>query len=122
MPNIMLVVRLVATIALLSANATWATPIKFVYTGVGSGTLNGVPFAASAFTITAFADTSSRQNCTVGVCVFVGHTTASIAISGGGTFDFLTPTETLVGGGIVYFLRPGPPAFNLYDLAARSEE
>jgi len=43
-------------------------PIDFVYTGVGSGTLNGAPFAASSFTITEFADTSNRQSCIFGGC------------------------------------------------------
>jgi hypothetical protein len=110
------VVRLAAIVAAVSAGATWASPIEFVYTGVGSGTLNGVPFAASNFTITEFADTSNRQSCTLGDCTFIDDTSATITISSLGTFHFLTPTRTVVSGGVVFFAHAGEFGPNLYDL------
>jgi len=118
MRNLAQVVRLAATVALVSAGAASATPIEFVYTGVGIGTLNGAPFAASSFTITEFANTSNRQSCVFGVCTFIDDTAASITISGIGTFDLLTPTRTIVSGGVVFFAHAGQLGANLYDLAA----
>jgi hypothetical protein len=113
----------------VSAGATWAGPIEFVYTGVGSGALNGVPFAASNFTITEFADTSNRQSCTFGLCTFIDDTSATITISGLGTFHFLTPTRTVVSGGLSFSRMlanrpnpttvPDPPALDNYMLDAR---
>jgi hypothetical protein len=116
MGNLAQVVRLAAIVAVVSAGATWAKPIEFVYTGVGSGALNGVPFAASNFTITEFANTSNRQSCTFGFCTFIDDTSATITISGLGTFHFLTPTRTLVSGGVVFFAHAGEFGPNLYDL------
>jgi len=110
------VVRVAAIAAVVSAGATWAGPIEFVYTGVGSGTLNGVPFAASNFTITEFADTSNRQSCTFGLCTFIDDASATITISGLGSFDFLTPTRTIVSGGVVFLAHAGEFGPNLYDL------
>lgn len=37
----------------------FAVPIAYVYTGVGSGSLNNVPFTSAAFTITAYGDTQN---------------------------------------------------------------
>ena len=116
MGNLAQVVRLAAIVAVVSAGAAWAKPIEFVYTGVGSGTLNGLPFAASNFTITEFADTSNRQSCTFGVCTFIDDTSATITISALGTFHFLTPTRTVVSGGVVFFAHAGEFGSNLYDL------
>jgi hypothetical protein len=114
MGNLGQVVRLAAIVAVVSAGATWAKPIEFVYTGVGSGALNGVSFAASNFTITEFADTSNRQSSFVGT--WIDDTSATITISGLGTFHFLTPTRTLVSGGVVFFAHAGEFGPNLYDL------
>lgn len=111
------ILRLAAIVAGVSAGATWASPIQFVYTGVGSGALNGVSFAASNFTITEFADTSNRQNCTFQPCTFIDATSTTITISSLGTFHFLTPTRTIVAGGVVFFAHAGQFGPNLYDLA-----
>lgn len=118
MPKLTHFLRMVASLAFLGASAALATPIQFTYTGVGSGTLNGVPFADSAFRISARADTSNRQSCTFGVCTFVDHGSASIAISGLGTFDLLTSTRTVVSGDVAFFAHAGQLGPNLYDIAA----
>jgi hypothetical protein len=44
--------------ALLFASAAEATPIDYIFTGTGSGTVNGSEFSRASFTITAVADTS----------------------------------------------------------------
>jgi hypothetical protein len=44
--------------ALLLASAAEATPIDYIFTGTGSGTVNGSAFSGASFTITAVADTS----------------------------------------------------------------
>ena len=48
---------LTGCIAVLFAGSAVATPIDYIFTGTGTGTLNGTPFNGS-FTVTEVADTS----------------------------------------------------------------
>ena len=75
-----------------------ATPITFIYTGTGSGTLGSVPFTASSYVITSQGDTENRQNFEIRDTTgwFIDHSASSIAITGLGTFDVLTGTRTFV--------------------------
>jgi PEP-CTERM motif len=49
---------LVGVAALLLASGAQATPIDYIFTGTGSGTVNGSEFSRASFTITAVADTT----------------------------------------------------------------
>jgi PEP-CTERM motif len=71
-----------------------ATMLTFTYTGRGSGTLNGTPFAASNFTITATGDTANRRS--LGVGWGITHNSASIQIVGLGQFGLTSGTSTCV--------------------------
>ena len=83
-----------ALLGLIPAGAL-ASELAFTHAGVGSGTLNGVPFPASAFVITAYGDTNSRILKDVDVWS-INHTSASISIVDLGTIDLLTGTRTFV--------------------------
>jgi hypothetical protein len=48
---------LTGCVAVLFAGSAAATPIDYIFTGTGTGTLNGTPFSGS-FTVTEVADTS----------------------------------------------------------------
>ena len=82
------------SLPLAFAAAAGASPISFTYTGNASGSLNGVAFSASDFSIYATADTADRQTGTGSYLVV--HSTASITIANLGTFDILTATSTAV--------------------------
>ena len=69
--------------------------LQFTQTGSGSGTLDGVAFDDTTFTITALTDTANVD----GIAPFSSwtpHLSATIEIDGVGTFDILTQTYTLV--------------------------
>ena len=113
---------------ILASGVVWATPIEFIHTGTGSGTIGATSFTNAAFTITEFSDTSSRQSCGGG-CFFIDDAVATIAISGVGTFTFLTGTRTFVNqaisligfsragaGGLDLFNGPANAVFATYDL------
>ena len=96
----------------------FAVPISFTHEGAGSGTLDGVGFGAAAplpFTITATGDTDDRSS--FGSGFFIDHLSASISISGLGTFDFTTATRTFVNnaGQIVGFSRAGSGGLDLFN-------
>lgn len=82
----------------LFGSSVQAMPIQFNHSGYGSGTLDGVPFAAF-FTIEASADTSNRVAFGTGA-FSLDHLFASIDIEGLGVFDFLTATRTYVNNRI----------------------
>ena len=88
----LLTVLLVGAVSVVPAAAV---PITYVHTGFGSGTLDGVEFGALAplaFTITAVGDTDNITSCGA-LCLSNVNITASIAITGLGSFDFITPTH-----------------------------
>ena len=83
----------------VSASAANAAMITFIHTGIGSGTLDGVPFSNAQFSITAVGDTDNLSQ------VFshfssIAHASASITIQGIGTIDFVTPTATAVNNNL----------------------
>jgi len=95
-----------------------ATTITYTDIGEGSGTLNGVPFSDSTFTITATSDTSNRQS--YGSGYFIDNISASIDISGLGTYTFVTGTRFFVnnnysGIGMVGFSHAGINGSDLYN-------
>lgn len=49
---------LVGGVAVLFAGSAGATPIDYIFTGTGTGTLNGVAFSGS-FTVTEVGDTTA---------------------------------------------------------------
>jgi hypothetical protein len=95
-----------------------AVPITYVHTGFGSGTLGADAFGAAAplaFTITALGDTANVVSCGA-PCLFNENITASIAIDGLGTFDFITATAYFANAGIVGFTQPPPiGGFDLFN-------
>jgi hypothetical protein len=110
-------VSLIAFIGSLTlATSSWATPIAFTFTGTGSGTLGGNAFGTTSFTITETGDTTTVQASPNGHGFFIDDASATIAITGVGTFDFVTATLTFVNNalGEVGFSRAGP-GVDLYD-------
>lgn len=110
-------VALVVGFALLAGSVSaHAVPITFTHSGFGSGSLDGVAFGSSSFTITATGDTSARQTVS-GVGFFIDHLAASIAISGMGSVSFVTPTRTFVNNSlsIVGFSRAGLAGADLFN-------
>ena len=106
---------LVAVFLLAFAGSALAGPITFIHTGSGSGSLDGETFGSSSFVITATGDTDDATS--FGSGWFIDHLSASIAIDGLGTFDFVTATRTFVNnsGGIVGFSRAGQSGADLFN-------
>ncbi len=75
------------------ASTAPAQTLYVTHEGVGSGTLNGVAFASTPFTIHCDFGINTVQSPLPGVLT-VDHSSASIDISGVGTFNFVTPTGT----------------------------
>jgi len=116
---------LVAGLVGLAASAVSASPITMIHEGSGSGTIGGVSFGTSGFTITTTGDMDNRVD--VGFGWFIDHTTASINIAGVGTFDIISPTRTfsnnasqIVGfsrsAGSDLFNGPSNAAFATWDM------
>ena len=112
-------VFLACVISLVTSVAAMATPISYIHTGFGSGTLNGVAFgslAPVAFTINATSDTS-----TVAVIPGAGwyndNLSASITIAGVGTYNFTAATRFFSNTlqGIVGFSRAGLNGTDLFN-------
>lgn len=110
-----LLVSTVTALAVLTPAIAAADVLTFIHTGNGSGTLNGVPFPASNFTITSTGDTNNRQS--FGSGWFIDHSSSSINIQGVGNLTVLTPTRTFVNnpGQIVGYSRAGSNGADLYN-------
>ncbi len=117
----------VLSVLMLANTPAVAGTLIFTHTGSGSGTLNGVPFGTSDFSLTASVDTSFREPHENGW--FIDHATASISIDGLGNLNILTATRTFVNHprSIVGFSRggdegwdlfhgPGDPVFSVWDM------
>jgi hypothetical protein len=89
-------------------------PITFIYHSVGGGTLDGVPFAASNFTITARGDTSNRYS--FEGALVIDHDSTHIVIDGVGAFDFVSGLRTFLSGELVGFGREYTGEFTSGDL------
>ena len=119
-------VTAIATALLVLTPAASADVITFKQTGVGSGTLNGVPFPASNFLITSIGDTANVGWFEDGW--YLDHNSSSITIAGLGTVGLVSPTETFVNNtnhvvgytraDTLYDLYDGPanPAFAAWDM------
>jgi PEP-CTERM motif len=88
-----LTARCLAAAAAFCSASVFAAPITFIYTGFGAGSLAGNNFNASAFTITAIGDTTNKASCG-SLCEYIEHDSASITVTGLGTFSFSTATRT----------------------------
>jgi hypothetical protein len=111
----LLTAAFVGTVGLLPAAAV---PITYVQTGFGSGILDDVVFGTVevplAFTITALGDTDNVAGCG-SPCLYNDNTSASITISGVGSFDFISPTRYFANLGVVGFSRAGAGGLDLFD-------
>ncbi len=92
-----------------------ADVLTFLQEGNGAGTLDGDPFPASDFIITAVGDTDDRQSLANGW--WIDHQSASIWIDGLGDLDFLSPTIHFVNNplSIVGFSREQGIGLDLFD-------
>ena len=118
-------VRLISFWFLLVSSTANAALIEFIYTGSGSGNLDGNSFGQSDFTITQVFDTDNIQSCGSS-CIFNNALSASIMIDGLGAFDFISSTRTFATSSVVGFSRGGQTGLDLfgdfllanYDLAS----
>ena len=108
-----------------------SAPITYTLSGVGSGSLGGVSFSNSAFTITAFADTSDVSHFLAPV-FRVTNSATTISVKGmpvgtlltnAITLDFQNPNPSEASAGIFLYYQ-GPrllsvfnSAFQTYDLS-----
>jgi len=77
-----------------AVSCSFGAGITFTHSGVGSGSIGGVPFANASFSITELGDTSNRLSFAGGFSI--DDMSATILISGVGLFHFVTPTRTFV--------------------------
>lgn len=105
----------VACLLSLMASSAFAVPISFMQQGRGSGSIGGVCFNNTDFTIYATADTENRLSYRSGY--FLDNTAASISIKGLGDYSFLTDTRFFVNnvGGTVGFSRAGITGLDLFN-------
>ena len=105
---------LFAVVLLTFGTTAMAVPITFIHSGSGSGSIGGTDFANTDFVITAIGDTDDKDN-QGGFADFIDHQSASILISGVGTFDFVTGTRTFLNGTTVGFSRAGDGGLDLFN-------
>jgi hypothetical protein len=115
------------TLVALASNGISQT-LYCAHEGVASGNLNGVAFATTPFTINYEWDIGAVQSPGPGVFT-ADHTSASIDITGVGTFSFITPTRSFNnqnvpvvgfsrGSGADLFNGPFDPALSGWSLAS----
>lgn len=85
-----------ALVVALQPFASFAEPISYVYTGVGSGNLAGVAFSNAGFTITGIADTNNIVPEQHGEPVYNEHLQTRVTIDGVGTVSIFENTSTYV--------------------------
>jgi len=110
-----LIIALVAfSLAAFVVKST-ATPITFIFTGQGSGSIGGTAFGVSDFTITGYGDTDNTQY--FGWGSYLDHDSASIDIAGVGALNFVTATRTFFNDSldIAGFSRAGFGGTDLYN-------
>jgi hypothetical protein len=91
------VLKLVGLVVVLSGalvSNAFATPITYIDTGTGSGTIGATSFFFTRFTIRATGDTTARQPFSQGFSI--ANISADITIEGLGDFTFVTPTRFFV--------------------------
>ena len=101
-------------VACLLAVPAAAATITLSHAGsaLAGGSIGGVAFGPTDFVITAVGDTNNREDFGFGYAL--AHRSASIAIDGVGSFDFVDPTRTFVNNDVqgVGF---GSPVGDLFD-------
>lgn len=95
--------------------AASASPIQFIYTGTGSGSLNGNSFSNATFVFSQVGDTSNKLSCGTG-CSFIDAISATVSIDGVGSYAFVTGTRTFNYQGLVGFSRAGLYGADLYNV------
>lgn len=83
-----------AFVAVLLSVSVAAEPITFIHQGTGSGTLDGVPFAETSFTVIGTGNTGNMDG-NLPFASWTPHNSATIDIEGVGSFEFLTQTYTM---------------------------
>ncbi len=122
-----LLARVSAGVFFWLAPSSFAAVLLLTHTGTGSGQIGATSFTNATFTISDTVDTATRQTMAGGY--FIDDLSASIAITGVGTYPFSSPTRTFVNnsvtsvgfsrggfGGSDLFDGPGDPAFSTWDL------
>ena len=93
-----------------------ATPIEFIYTGQGSGSIGDLNFSNSLFIIAQFTDTANIVACSSDDnCRYLDAETTKISLNNIGTYSFLTGTRTFINRGYVGLSRSGSRGADLYD-------
>ena len=111
----MRLLKLVGLVVVLSGalvSNAFATPITYIDTGFGSGTIGATSFTFARFTIRATGDTSTRRSFSQGF--LIDNISADITIEGLGDFTLVTPTlffVNQVGNGVGFARMNG---VNLY--------
>jgi hypothetical protein len=95
--------------------SSFAGPITFTDLTTASGMIGSTPFLNAAITITGIGDTSNIQSFSGGF--FINDNSASVTITGVGTFQFITATRFFVNntGELVGFSRAGSTGLDLID-------
>jgi hypothetical protein len=89
--------------------------IEYIYTGTGTGTIDGQAFDDSFFTITEYSNTDDIQSCG-GLCVFIDSVISTISIENVGVFEFITGTRTFLNNEILGFSRAGSLGSDLFNI------
>lgn len=127
MRHLVLVLAVIGCVAAFSASSASAASILFIHESSGSGSLAGVPFDTSDFTIRATGDTNSRGFISGPDVYYIDHDTTTIEIDGLGTLTLLEGTTTFVNnmyagvgfgraGGSDLLDGPSDPAFATWDM------
>ncbi len=114
---------------LFVAPAAHAAPITFSFSGLSSGSLNGIPFSDAAFTIVSEGDTSARYFFGGDPLIpMIDSSVATIDLSGLGTMTFTEATRVFNNRSVVILgfnsflnadlLDVSNPAFATYDLTS----
>lgn len=106
---------LAAVAGLVLSFSVQATPIQFVYTGTGSGSIGANSFTDVSFVITEQSDTANLQSCGFN-CKYIDSTSTSISLAGLGSFNFTTGTRTFDYSGLVGFSRAGSGGADLFSV------
>jgi len=102
-----LLARVSAGVALLLAPSSFAAVLLLTHTGTGSGQIGATSFTNATFTISDTVDTANRQVIPSGGGFFIDDSSASIAITGVGTYPFSSPTRTFVNNSVTSWDFPG---------------
>ena len=118
-----MMVRSLAAVAFMVATLclrpdVFGQTITVTETGVGTGSIAGSPFTAEPFVITSIADPDDTTSYSDGnnYGLLLANESASISITGVGTYQFITKTQLFVSH---YFDEVGfgqlPSGYDLYD-------